>query len=132
MGAEPWDYFVPYETDVQAAMEKLREREFRAGRFNGSEENPATIDEAREVADADGTRSILDIDRVGDEPDYGVVVPLSSEQLVEYYGTDRPTREMIEQNDELFEQIERGHAIYIVVYKDHTSSEIYFGGYSYD
>ncbi len=132
MGAEAWDYFVPYEADVQAAMEKLREREFRAGRFNGSEENPATIDEAREVADADGTRSILDIDRVGDEPDYGVVVPLSSEQLVEYYGTDRPTHEMIEENNEFFEDIERGQGVYIIVYKDDQPSEIFFGGYSYD
>jgi hypothetical protein len=132
MGAEAWDYFVPYEADVQAAMEKLRDREFRAGRFNGAEENPATIDEAREVADADGTRSILDIDRVGDEPDYGVVVPLASEQLVEYYGTDRPTREMIEENNEFFEEIERGQGVYIIVYRDDKPSEIFFGGYSYD
>jgi hypothetical protein len=132
MGAEAWDYFVPYEADVQAAIEKLREREFRAGRFNGSEENPATIDEAREVADADGTRSILDIDRVGDEPDYGVVVPLSSEQLAEFFGTDRPTREMIEENSDFFEDIERGQGVYIIAYKNDKPSEIFFGGYSYD
>ncbi len=132
MGGEAWDYFVPYEANVQAAMEKLRDREFRAGRFNGSEENPATIDEAREVADADGTRSILDIDRVGDEPDFGVVVPLSSGQLVEYYGTERPTHEMIEENNEFFEEIERGQGVYIIVYKDDKPSEIFFGGYSYD
>ena len=62
MGAEPWQYFVPYEQDTQAALEKLKEREFRAGRFRYSEENPTTIEEAREIADADGTGSILDID----------------------------------------------------------------------
>jgi hypothetical protein len=132
MGAEPWDYFVPYEKDIQAAMEKLREREFRAGRFNGSEFNPATIEEAREIADADGTRSILDIDSVGDEPNFGVVVPLSPEYLVELFGTDQPTRAMIEGNMEFYEDIERGQGVYIIVYKDGKPSEIFFGGYSYD
>jgi hypothetical protein len=132
MGAEAWEYFVPYEEDIQAALEKLREREFRAGRFNGSEFRPASIDEAREVADADGTRSILDMDRVGDEPDFGVVVPLSSEQLMDLYGTDRPTREMVEGNMEFYEDIERGQGISIIVYKGGEPSEFFFGGYSYD
>jgi hypothetical protein len=132
MGAEPWDYFVPYEDDIQAALEKLREREFRAGRFHGSESRPASIEEAREVADADGTRSILDMDRVGDEPDFGVVVPLSSERLVELYGTDRPTREMVEEDMEFYEDIERGQGIYIIVSKGGEPSEIFFGGYSFD
>ena len=132
MGAEPWQYFVPYEQDTQAALEKLKEREFRAGRFRFSEENPTTIEEAREIADADGTGSILDIDQVGDEPDFGVVVPLSAENLVELYGTAQPTHEMIEANLDFYEDIERGQGIYIVVYKGGKPAEIFFAGYSYD
>jgi hypothetical protein len=132
MGAEPWGYFVPYEDDIQAALEKLRGREFRAGRFHGSESRPASIEEAREVAGADGTRSILDMDRVGDEPDFGVVVPLSSERLVELYGTDRPTREMVEEDMEFYGDIERGQGIYIIVSKGGEPLEIFFGGYSFD
>ena len=132
MGAEPWQYFVPYEQDTQAALEKLKEREFRAGRFRYSEENPTTIEEAREIADADGTGSILDIDGVGDEPDFGVVVPLSAEYLVELYGTAQPTHEMIEANLDFYEDIERGQGIYIVVYKGGKPAEIFFAGYSYD
>ena len=132
MGAEPWQYFVPYEQDTQAALEKLKEREFRAGRFRYSEENPTTIEEAREIADADGTGSILDIDGVGDEPDFGVVVPLSAENLVELYGTAQPTHEMIEANLDFYEDIERGQGIYIVVYKGGKPAEIFFAGYSYD
>ena len=132
MGAEPWQYFVPYEQDTQAALEKLKEREFRAGRFRFSEENPTTIEEAREIADADGTGSILDIDGVGDEPDFGVVVPLSAENLVELYGTAQPTHEMIEANLDFYEDIERGQGIYIVVYKGGKPAEIFFAGYSYD
>ena len=132
MGAEPWQYFVPYEQDTQAALEKLKEREFRAGRFRYSEENPTTVEEAREIADADGTGSILDIDQVGDEPDSGVVVPLSAEYLVELYGTAQPTHEMIEANLDFYEDIERGQGIYIVVYKGGKPAEIFFAGYSYD
>lgn len=132
MGAEPWDYFVPFEKNVQDALLKLRNREFLAGRFHGGEFNPGSIEEAREVADADGTRSILDMDRVGDEPDFGVVVPLSSKRLAELFGTDKPTRAMIETNRDFYEDIERGQGVFIVAYDQGEPSEIFFGGYSYD
>ncbi len=132
MGAEPWDYFVEYENDIQAVLDKLKEREFQAGRFRYSEENPSTIDEAREIADADGTASILDMDRIGTQPDFGVLVPLSKKQLTELFGTDKPTRAMIEQSMDFYEDIERGQGIYIVAYDGNNPSEIFFGGYSYD
>jgi len=132
MGAEAWDYFVPYEENVQSALDSLKQREFRAGRFRYSEHNPATIDEARDIADADGTGSILDMDQVGDEPDFGVVVPLPEEQLMELFGTTQPTRAMIEANPDFYEDIERGQGIYIIAYRDGKPSDIFFGGYSYD
>ncbi len=132
MGAEAWDYFVPYEADVQSALDKLKDREFRAGRFRYSEERPGSIDEAREIADADGTASILDIDRIGEEPDFGVVVPLPETQLVELFGTAQPTRAMIEANQDFYEDIERGQGVYIIAYKDGKPAEIFFAGYSYD
>lgn len=132
MGAEPWDYFVPYEANVQSALDKLKEREFRAGRYRYSEENPATIEDAREIADADGTGSILDIDSIGDEPDFGVVARLSDEELIELFGTAQPTRAMIEENLDFYEEIERGQGVYIIAYRDGKPSEIFFGGYSYD
>jgi hypothetical protein len=34
MGGHPWFYFVDYEPDVNAALQKLRQQEFRAGRYN--------------------------------------------------------------------------------------------------
>lgn len=132
MGAEAWDYFVPYEEDIQAALEKLRQREFRAGRYRGSEWNPATIEEAFENMDADGTASILDMTHVADEPDFCAVCPVPPDQLVELFGTDRPTREMIEHNLDLYEDIERGQGVYIIAYKDGKPSEIFFAGYSFD
>lgn len=147
MGGHPWFYYVDYEPDINAALQKLRQREFSAGRYNPAidfpefpvdENSPATgaqhgsIDEALEDADADGTRSILDMMTVADKPDYGVVAPLPLETLTELFGTTEPTHEMIEESDELYDLLERGQGVYIIVYKDAQPSEIFFAGYSYD
>jgi hypothetical protein len=147
MGGESWYYFVPYQADINSALQALRRREFQAGRYNpvtpflefpvdaaasGPGAQHASIEEAIEDADADGTRSILDIERIADEPDYGAVTPLSDDDLVNLFGTSKPTREMIESNDDLFEAIERGQGVYIVAYRDDRPSEIFFAGYSFD
>lgn len=147
MGAHPYFYFVKYQPDLNAALEELRQREFQAGRYNPvmpfltfpiepNEEGPGaqhdSIEEAFEDADADGTRSILDLMEVGEEPDFGVAVLLDEETLQSYFGTSQPTREMIENASDLFEDIERGQGICIIVYKDGQPDEIFFAGYSYD
>jgi hypothetical protein len=132
MGAKAWDYFVPYEPDVQTALAKLREREFRAGRFRGSELSPATMEEAVTIMEPGGTASILDIDHVADEPELCAIAPLPKDELVRLFGTDKPTRAMVEANMDFFEHIERGQGVYIVAYHDDQPTEIYFGGYSFD
>jgi hypothetical protein len=147
MGGEPWFYFVPYQADINRALQALRRREFQAGRYNpvtpflefpvdaaaaGPGAQHSSIEEAIEDADADGTRSILDMERIADDPDYGAVTPLSDDALTDLFGTRKPTREMIESQDELFDAIERGQGIYIVAYRDDTPSEIFFAGYSFD
>lgn len=132
MGAEPWDYFVPYEPNIQSALDKLRQREFRAGRYRGAELSPSSIEEAIENADADGTGSILDITTVADEPDFCTVCPLPDDALEDLFGTTQPTRQMIEENLDFYEEIERGQGVYIIAHKDGKPSEIFFGGYSFD
>jgi hypothetical protein len=148
LGGHPWFYFVEYETDVESALRKLRQREFDAGRYNPAVDFPAfpvtpespapgarhdSIEEAIEDADADGTRSILDMERVSEEADYGAVAPMPRETLLELFGTDRPTREMVDESDELFELMdERGQGVYIIVYEGERPSEIFFAGYSFD
>lgn len=147
MGGHPWFYFVDYEPDVNVALEKLREREFQAGRYNPvidfpefpiTPASPApgrghdSIEEAFEESDADGTRSILDMMQVSDTPDFNAVSHLPKEDLLDLFGTDKPTHEMIEESDELYEKLERGQGVYIVVYKDDEPSEIFFAGYSFD
>jgi hypothetical protein len=146
MGAVPYWYVVKHQRDVNASLQQLREREFRAGRYNPVmpfppfpviPDSPApgarhrAIREALRASGADGTRSILDLERVSEAPELGAVTPLSDELLLELYGTTRPAREMVEQGAE-FEYIERGQGIYIILYRDDLPDEIFFAGCSYD
>jgi hypothetical protein len=147
MGADPYWYVVRYEPDIDSALQSLRQREFLAGRYNPVMPFPrfplgpnppapgaghATIEEAFEDAGADGTRSILDLDRVSDEPEFGVVTTLADETLIRLFGTTRPSREMVESNHDFWEDIERGEGICIILYKDDKPDEIFFAGYSCD
>jgi hypothetical protein len=143
MGAVPYSYIVEYQPDVDAALQELREREFRAGRYNpvvpfpfqaGSSAPGArhrTIREALRAAGADGTRSILDLGRIAEEPELGAVARLPDEVLLQLYGTTRPTRAKVEQGAHS-EYMERGQGIYIIIYRDGQPDEILFAGYSYD
>ena len=83
-------------------------------------------------SNADGTRSILDINHISEEPDYCAAAPLPEEELLRLFDTEKPTREMIEENDELFELLERGQAVYIIAHKNGIPDEIFFAGYSFD
>jgi hypothetical protein len=147
MGAHPYFYFVKYQSDIDAALQELRAREFEAGRYNPvipflefplGPNSPApgaqhsSIDEAMEDSDADGTRSILDLDHISDEPDFSAVTPVPPDELERLFGTDQPTHEMIEDNGELFENIERGQGIYVIAHKNGQPNEIFFAGYSFD
>jgi len=64
--------------------------------------------------------------------DYGVVTPLPEDVLLERFGTTQPTREMIEQDLDILEEVDRGQGIYVIVYRDGRPAEIFFGGLSYD
>jgi hypothetical protein len=147
LGGHPWFYFVEYEPDVEAALRKLRRREFEAGRYNPAvdfpdfpvtPQSPApgaqhdSVEEAIEEADADGTRSILDMERVSDVADYNAVAPMPREVLLDLFGTERPTREMVEGSRELYDALERGQGVYVIVYEGERPSEIFFAGYSFD
>ena len=148
MGGHIYYYCVPYEADVNGALQSLRTREFEAGRYNpvipflefdmdaapttSPGRQHASIAEALEASEADGTRSILDIERIADHADFGVAVRLQSARLAELYGTDRPTRQMVKENMDFFEDVERGQAVYFVLFQDGKPSELFFAGMSYD
>lgn len=148
MGGEIYYYFVSYQKDIEAALQALRKQEFEAGRYNPAISFPfdrgaqsfgeasgakhGSIREALEASEADGTRSILDLERIGSSADFGVCVELSAEELEELYGTARPSRAMVKENMDFFEDIERGQGIYFIVYDGDRPLEILFAGISYD
>jgi hypothetical protein len=146
MGAQAWFYFVPYESDLTKSLDALRRREFQAGRYTPVQGFPrfpadpqhrpgaqhASIEAARAAAGASGTRSILDMTRISARPDFGAVTPLGDDELLDLFGTARPTHDDVEDSDDLFEEIERGQGVCLVVYENEKPSEIYFAGYSYD
>jgi hypothetical protein len=150
MGVEPWYYFVKYQADVNRALQELRQREFQAGRYYPvidslelpiDENSPSpgaqhpSIEAALEAADDSGTGSILDIIEIAEQAEICVATPLSEEEQEEYFGTVCPTRELLEQEEklwEIYELIGRGKAVYCVVYKNDQPDEILFAGYSFD
>ena len=147
MGAHPYYYSVKYQTDIDAALQELRQREFQAGRYNPAvrfirfpirADSPApgakhaSIDEAREEAAEDGTRSILDIGGIADEPNFCVAAPLPGDELTRYFCTAQPTNEIVSKNLGFMDAIERGHCIYFTIYNDGKPNELFFAGYSFD
>jgi len=146
MGGHPWQYFVSYQANLNKCLQDLREREFAAGRYNPAERFPIfpvnlahrpgakhpSIAAARKAASADGTRSILDVERIADRPDFFAVAPLDEDALIAFFGTAEPTRADIEANDEFLEDIERGQGVYIVAYENGEPCAVMFAGYSFD
>ena len=143
MGASTWDYFTDYEDDAGAALQKLREKVFREGQYEwkpkpDSSMNPRTIDDLCEERGESGTHSILDIQGVSPEPEFGAVCPMPVVRLQELFDTDQPTRKMLEEkqgDEELIEDpvvSERWQGIYFTVYRDGRPNEIYFIGTSGD
>lgn len=150
MGASPWMYFTKYQPDLERALKQLQDREFEAGRyFPVMEQLPeviddtttqsapgrrhATLDAAFEEAEEEGTHSILDMSGFSPKPEFGgKIFPVESRNLIEWYGTDKPTQEMIEEDQSFFELIGRLQGCYIIAYKDGHPDEIMFAGCSAD
>lgn len=148
MGADLYWYFVNYEDDFNAALQKLREREFKAGRYNPvipfpkfpiDEDSPSpgaqhkSIEDALEASMEDGgTRSILDLQNVGFTDDFCLARVLEPEELLEFFSTDKPTQEMVETCDKLFETIDRGKGICVPIYQNDVPIKLFFTGYSFD
>lgn len=102
MGAEPWDYFVPYETDVQAAIRRLRPREFQGD-----------YSDIAPLSDAELVRC------------FGTTEP--TREMIEDNLADAA-----EEPNDLYQNISRGQGFYVVAYKSGKPSEIFLGGYTYD
>lgn len=98
----------------------------------------ATIEELLEQRAENGTHSILDVLQVSNVPTFGAVSRMPSEELVKLFGTDKPTRRMVEGKLGDYDLVEhplvseRWQGIYFIVYRDAEPDELYFMGTSGD
>jgi hypothetical protein len=148
VGASGWDYYVPYRSDLQAALQDLRRHVFETGDYwwavpyefgkSAAEfpNRPRTEAElwAEEIVQESGTHSILDMSRVaadGEEPDYGTVQPVTEAESLERLGVTKPTRAHVEALQPLAAQRWFGRC---AVLHDAAGApnEIYFWGFSGD
>jgi hypothetical protein len=125
MGASGWGYFVPYQPNIDQALQKLREEVFRRGEYflrppmdinpddyadmpeeireqvpnwierEKSFQQPTTIADLMKWNAEEGTHSILDIKRISSVPDFGAAAPFSTEELTELFGTEQPSQSMV-------------------------------------
>nr|WP_296064973.1 hypothetical protein [uncultured Actinoplanes sp.] len=148
MGASEWSYYVEYQPDLGAALDKLRARVFEEGDYWWAEpyefgksamdfpNRPRTEEElwsSESVRDS-GTHSILDMHEVirpGETPQHCTVEPVSAAEAVQCAGVSRLTRAHVPKIEHLAERRWFGRC---AVLHDDTGqpSEIYFWGFSGD
>lgn len=140
-GASGWSYFVPYEQNTKAALERLRWDVFRKGNYYKlrPDQKAKSPEHALRLNDTEGTHSIIDIQKVAPFPssscELGAVCPLSPAALVELFGTQRPSRAAVEalaQDKRLLSRLQRWSGVYVVVYEGSSPKWLYFTGYSGD
>ena len=108
----------------------------KALRFAAGLANPGrTAYEADDAAAADAMPATLFIfsdGRVSGSPEFFCAAPLTGSELTRYFGTDKPTRQHVERSNNFWEDIDRGHCRYVVLYEGETPKHLYFAGYSFD
>ena len=132
MGGHPYMYAVPFQDDVEAALQALRKDVFERGAYFLAERRPRSIKEAVDQTDETGTRSILDIERIAATPRSRHAAPFTPEELARYFGPGQPTARMVEESDDLWEELERGEARYLVTDEPDGTKQLVFVGYSFD
>lgn len=94
---------------------------------------PETAEDLVKIQGDSGTHCIIDIDGISLQPEFRRACPLSPAQLVELFGTDRPTRESVEaQRPRLQELITEWMAVYFTVYEAGQPSALLFYGITGD
>lgn len=95
--------------------------------------SPNSIEELFELNEDSGTHSIIDIFEISLTTDLKESGLLDSDTLINLFGTERPTHQMVEEKaNELYNFRGRFLCTLIVVYKNEIPDELYFTGYSGD
>jgi hypothetical protein len=151
MGASGWDYYVPFEPDLNSALRALKEQVLANGEYHWPleadllpaefrEPRPRTLTEldalleGNEILQSDGTHSILDMERViapGEDAEEGTIEPVSAADARELTGRERLTRADVEAIWDLAD--ERWFGRCAVLHDDRGEpAEILFWGFSGD
>lgn len=97
--------------------------------------DPISIDEALTWAMESGTHSILDlVGGVASAPTFGVAAPVSGDDLVALFGTDRPSEAQVEARLDALDELAGGRwqAVYLAGFTDDQPTALYFVGSSGD
>ena len=152
MGASGWEYVVPYEADLQAALDGLRRQIFAAGEYispvtwglSVPESLDALCDTERDYYSQflgeNGTHSIIDVAKVvpydAGKQEFGTICAFTNEEYEDLFDTDQPTYADYERVHEgpVWDEYVAGRwtGRAIVLWEDGTPSEIVFWGYSGD
>jgi hypothetical protein len=95
---------------------------------------PETLEDLIKIQGDSGTHCIIDIDGISPTPQYRMATPVSEEQLVELFGTTKPTRTMVEMLKPHFKDLinEYWMAVCLVVYKNDEPDEVFIYGITGD
>jgi hypothetical protein len=154
MGALGWEYVVPYQQDMGAALDALRREVFATGDFvrpssygdvfdlpePGSVDDLAEQEQYWEFMGTSGTHSIIDVLSVVpagfDGDDFGTIRPLSYAECAELYGLVQPGRadyESLAGTERLHGYVSGGWTgRAAVLWENGAPAEIVFWGYSGD
>jgi len=149
-----WSYFTPYEEDISAALQKLRQEVFERGDYVTEESpisagsrliipprskilpKPKSIAELLEQQEEFGTHSIIDMACISPKPKRNAISPFPKAFLTDYFGSETPSPAEIQEVYE-FGSLEkfvtkRWRGIYVVAYFNGKPSDIFFAGCSGD
>jgi len=137
MTATAWRYLIPYESDIEAAVMRLKDKTFERRAFfqpylapeHPLVQLPRTIEEAVALTGELGTHSVLDIEKVGVMPGFRVCSLLSAEIRMEVYGTLTPDRDDVDFHKfTLINHMTNGQARFVIVHKEDEPHQIYLEG----
>ena len=142
-GGSEWRNVAPYSDDVMKVMEQLKWEVFRSGDYykRNPKRKPKSPQQALEMSGEEGTHSIMDMSKVSlaeagrFKCPIATVCPLPKADLVRLFGTERPTRTMVDAYDKrlaLSTFQPRGSGVWIKIYEGTTPKQIYFAGVSGD
>jgi hypothetical protein len=150
MGASGWEYLVPYQADLQAALDDLRRQVFHSGDYISPVTWGLTAPKSVEALaqqkyywqfmGENGTHSIIDVLNVVPyemgEQELRTVCAFTDEEYEDYFGSTRPTHADWDRfrGDPLFDEYVAGRwtGRAMVLWADDAPSEIAFWGYSGD